>query len=864
MSIRDLDDASLADRTLPASDALPQSRPDGLRVLKFGGTSVATADAIRQLIRIVTKARTEGPVVVVVSAFGGVTNALLAAADTAAAHDLAYADQHAALVERHLEMAEALAPDEAESLRESLETRLGDLGDLLHGVYLLRECSPRTRDGVVSYGERCSAEVVAAAMRAAGLEAVAHDARQSIVTDASFGRAQVDFDATRTRLRAALLGEGTEAAGLVEAENSVETVIPVVTGFVAATPEGQTTTLGRGGSDYTAAILGASLDASVIELWTDVDGVLSTDPRVVSEAFPQTAMSYSELMELSHFGAKVVYPPSIHPARRAGIPLRIKNTFNPDAPGTLITGDEAPNTHAIRGLASVDSIALLRLEGDGMVGVPGIAGRLFGALARAGVSVILISQGSSEHSICFAVAPGDTEAARRAVAEEFVLEQRAGLVDALVAEEDQAVVAAVGAAMHERPGLAGRLFSVLGRHGVNVKTIAQGSSELNISLVVDRDDGPRALRAVHGAFFHPRRRRLSVALAGVGRVGSVLLDQIRDTAPRLRDRFDLEVEVVALASSKHLLIDRDGIDLETWRAALEGAPAPRRDALFEGLSQPAGDLRVFVDCTASDGMVALYERLLGRGIGVVAANKRPFAGPLADFRALEDAARSGAALYHEATVGAGLPVLSTLGDLVLSGDRVRTIDGILSGTLNAVLERVGAGKTLSTAVRSAYDDGLTEPHPWDDLSGGDVARKLCILARLAGWELEPEAIEVEPLLPGDGWGAMDLDTFWNELPSLDDGFGRRQAEATAAGRRLRYVGHIAGEGVRVGLQAVGPEHPAFSLAGPDNLVAFATERYSVTPLVIQGPGAGPEVTAAGVLADVLKAADRLQGVGEAW
>ena len=844
------------------SSSVEVSSPGNLRVLKFGGTSVATAEAIRQLIEIVAEARREGPVVVVVSAFGGVTNALLAAADAAAAHDASYGDQHAALVERHLAMAEALAPDEVGPLHQLLEARLGDLGDLLHGVFLLRECSPRTRDGVVSYGERCSAEVVAAALRAAGHAAVAHDARQSIVTDATFGRAQVDFEATRDRLRAAFLGEDGEESAPGEA--LVETAIPVVTGFVAATPEGQTTTLGRGGSDYTAAILGAALDASAIELWTDVDGVLSTDPRVVSEAFPQREMSYSELMELSHFGAKVVYPPSIHPARRASIPLRIKNTFNPASPGTLITGDEAPNEHAIRGLASVDNVALLRLEGDGMVGVPGIAGRLFGALARAGVSVILISQGSSEHSICFAVAPGDTEAARRAVAEEFLLELRAGLVDPLVAEEDQAVVAAVGAAMHERPGLAGRLFSVLGRHGVNVKTIAQGSSELNISLVVDRHDGSKALRAVHGAFFHPRRRRLSLALAGVGRVGAVLLDQIRDTAPMLRERFDLEVEVVALASSKHLLIDRDGLDLDTWRAALDAAPAPRRDALFDGLSQPAGDLRVFVDCTASDGMVGLYERLLGNGIGVVAANKRPFAGPLANFRALEAAARSGAALYHEATVGAGLPVLSTLADLVRSGDRVQTIDGILSGTLNAVLERVGAGKTLSEAVRSAYDDGLTEPHPWDDLSGGDVARKLCILARLAGWDVEPEAIEVEPLLPGDGWGAMDLDAFWRELPSLDEAFGQRQAEAQASGRRLRYVGRVADDGVWVGLEAVAAEHPAFALAGPDNLVAFTTERYCATPLVVRGPGAGPEVTAAGVLADVLKAADRLQGVGEAW
>lgn len=818
-------------------------------VLKFGGTSVATPDAIRRVIEIVRKARDEGPVLVVVSAFAGVTNQLLAAADSAAGRDETYRRELDALIARHLETASDLAPDEVEPLTATLRTRFDDLADLLHGVYLLRELSPRARDGILSYGERCSAEVVAAALRSAGVSATAHDARRLIVTDDAYGRAQVDHPATRERLRSTFAGLiGDEAVGSV----------PVITGFVAASPEGHTTTLGRGGSDYTAALVGAAVDARAIELWTDVSGVLSTDPRVVPEAFPQPAMSYSELMELSHFGAKVVYPPSIHPARSAGIPLLIKNTFDPEAPGTRITGESTHNPWDIRGLASVRRVALLRLEGDGMVGVPGIAGRLFGALARESVSVILISQGSSEHSICFAVAPEDTEGARRVVGEEFALERRAGLVDELVAEENQAVVAAVGEAMHERPGLAGRLFSVLGRHGVNVKTIAQGSSELNVSLVVDRADEARALGAIHGAFFFPRRRRLTIAVAGLGRVGATLVEQIRAVAPRLLEEDDLEVRVAALFSRHHMLLDREGLDLTDWKQRFEQAPAGDPQELIDQLSRPEGDLRVLADCTASDTMVPFYGRLLTSRLGVAAANKRPFAGPLADWQQLREARRLGGPLYFEATVGAGLPVLSTLDDLVASGDSILRIDGILSGTLNAVLDRVGGGASLSDAVRSAYDEGLTEPNPWDDLSGSDVARKLCILARLAGHAIEPDAVEVEPLLSGGDWGSMDLEMLWKELPSLDEDFAHRRDTAAAEGRKLRYVAQVADDAIRVGIEAVDELHPAYALAGPDNLVAFSTERYCDTPLVIRGPGAGPAVTAGGVLADILRAARKLE------
>ena len=814
-----------------------------MKILKFGGSSVATPEAIRRVAAIVREAQGDDPVVVV-SAFGGVTNSLLAAADLAAQRDEAYMALLDALELRHEEALRALAAaEEVSALRELLGRQFSDLRDLLHGVYLLREASLRTRDAILAYGERLSSQVVAAAFRADEIPATALDAREFVVTDGEFGKARVDFDVTYPKIHQALIGRRDVA---------------VVTGFTGATPEGQTTTLGRGGSDYTAALLGAAVDAEVIELWTDVDGVMTSDPRRVDGVFPQAALSYAELMELSHFGAKVVYPPTIHPARSRGIPLLIKNTFNPTAPGTRVEETGPSNLHPIRGLASIHRVAMMRLEGDGMVGVPGIAMRLFGALARGGVSVILISQSSSEHSICFAVAPDDTEPARRAVEEEFTLEQRLGIIDELVVEGGQSVIAAVGEEMRRRPGIAGRLFLVLGQEGINVKAIAQGSSELNISLVVDGVEEERALRALHGAFFFPHRHRLEVAMAGVGRVGGALLEHLRETAQELLEREGLEVRLVALSSRRKMLLDPDGIALGGWRERLEQAPDRDGEAWLDFLLATGAAPRVLVDCTASDAMAADHLKLLARGLGVVAANKRPFAGPQKVFEALLRAEREGrGTLLFEATVGAGLPVLSTLDALRRTGDRIRHIDGILSGTLNAVLDRLSAEVPLSLAVRQAHQEGLTEPHPWDDLSGSDVARKMCILARIIGQSLEVGDIIVEPLLPGDGWAGLDLEGFWERLPSVDAAFEERRKAAEAVGHRLRYVASVSEGGARVALAEVGADHPAHALAGPDNLVAFSTARYDASPLVIRGPGAGPSVTAAGVFADLLQAGERL-------
>ena len=841
-----------------------------MKVMKFGGSSVATAERIRRVAAIVRDARERGPVVVVVSALGGATDALLAVAHQAAAGDAAYVAAFEEVADRHrATLAEIAAGgcdehirdehirdehirDEHIAVRRAIAADLADLHDLLHGTFLIREASPRTVDSVLSYGERLSAPLVAAALRVAGLDAAPCDARRLIVTDRAFGSARVDIAATETRTRAYFA--------------PADLPLQVVTGFVGATPVGETTTLGRGGSDYTASLLGAALDAADVEIWTDASGVLSADPRLVPEAAPIVSLGYDELMELSHFGAKVIHPPSVHPARRRGLRLWIKNTFAPDDPGTRVdiaaSADPADPERPVRGVASIRRVALLRIEGDGMVGVPGIASRVFGALARREINIVLITQASSEHSICLAIAPGDLEAAGAALDEELTLERGAGWIDPLVVEKDLSVIAAVGAGMRHRAGIAGRLFGVLGSHGVNVRAVAQGSSELNISVVVDAADEARAVRAIHDAFVFPRRRKLAVTLVGVGGVGGALLEQLSASREGLRAH-DLRVELRGVANSRVALrargegsLEREGIAKEDVLARLveDGQPYELEELIADLVSAPAAH-RVFVDCTASDAVPDAYLPLLAAGVHVVTANKRRPAGSLADWRALR-AAGPGRFL-HEATVGAGLPVVRTLETLVATGDRVRRIEGVLSGTLAYLADRLASGAAFSEAVRQAHALGYTEPDPRDDLDGADVARKLLILGRLSGRDLEPGDIQVEGLLPDASWLELSLDTFWKRLPELDAPFAQRRDQAAAEGRRLCYLARLDNTSettlASVALTALAPEHPCGALRGTDNLLAITTERYNETPLVVRGPGAGTAVTAAGVFGDVLRA-----------
>jgi len=809
-----------------------------MRILKFGGTSLGTPERIRTAVDLARRAAEKGPVAVVASALGGITDALHESTRLARGGGEAWRVPAQEIEERHRRvLRDVVAGAERADIEAALDRAFGEIRDLLHGVALLREATPRVLDGILSYGERLSATLVAAAARDAGMQAEARDARELIVTDDTFGRARVDLDATFRRIRERLGGGA----------------MPVITGFIGSTPEGETTTLGRGGSDYTASLLGAALGAEAVEIWTDVDGVMSADPRLVRSAVSLSHLSYEELMELSHFGAKVIYPPSVHPTRTAEVPLHIRNTLNPEGRGTWIgmrAAERAPE-HPVCGVSSIAPVALLRLEGDGMVGVPGIAMRLFGSLAREGVSVILISQASSEHSVCFAIPPDSVPAAARSVESEFALERRAGLIDDLVVEQELAVIAAVGTGMRERPGIAGRLFGVLGQHGVNVRAIAQGSSELNVSLVVRREDEKIALNSIHAALFEPDQRTVELFLAGVGRVGGALLSQLEEERLRLKGRRGLTLQLTGLATSRRMLVDFSGISprdaAERLADAGEGCDPSR---LAEQLALRPRPLRVFVDVTASDAIPALYDDLLAAGVAVVTANKRRLAGPLAAYRPI---ARH-QALFHETTVGAGLPVVRTLHDLIDSGDKLRRVEGLLSGTLGFLMDRISSGERFSRAVRDAYDRGYTEPNPTEDLGGADVARKLLILARNAGMELEPEAVKVESLLPPGPWASLSLDELWPRLEALDESFAERQAEAARNGGRLCYLARLDEERAEVGLSAVGPDHPCSSVRGTENVIAFYTDRYRDLPLTVRGPGAGADVTAAGVFADILRAA----------
>ena len=810
-----------------------------MKVLKFGGSSLLTPERIRGVAAIVARARREGDVAVVVSALGGVTDALLGAA-AAAREGGAWGSACDALASRHAEaMASLASASEQRTVAARVEAVLAELRDLLHGIQLLGETSARALDGVAACGERLSVELVAAALRVDGTDAEACDARRLILTDSRFGQARVELDESYDRIRRHF-AEGRP--------------LQVVTGFIGENDDHLTTTLGRGGSDHTACLLGAALEAEAVEIWTDVDGVMSADPRLVPSAVALPHLSYDELMELSHFGAKVIHPPSVHPIRKRSIPLVVRNTFRPDAPGTRITAAPSSRSAArpVCGVSSISPIALLRLEGDGMVGVPGVAQRLFGALARQRVNVILISQASSEHSVCFAILPQLVEVASRGITEEFALERRAGLVDELIVEADLAVIAVVGVAMRERPGIAGRLFGVLGDHGINVRAIAQGSSELNVSLVVKRSDEIAAVNAIHAALFEPEQAVVDVVLAGVGGVGAALLSQLAARRDGLRRERGLTLRLAGIASSRRMLLDAAGLDPgdAAGRLASDGEVAdPAALASFViGIKRPR---RVLVDVTASDEIPALYDRLLENGVRVVTANKRRLAGSFDGYGSLREAGWR--RFFYETTVGAGLPVLRTLHELVGTGDQLRRITGLLSGTLGYLMDEVSKGRRFSEAVRHAHTLGYTEPQPLDDLSGEDVARKLIILAREAGLELERDSLDVEPLASVDEWRGLELDSLWERLATLDDGFAARLAEAAAAGRRLCYVASLEGGRGRVGLEAVDAQHPCASARGTENVIAFYTERYSDMPLTVRGPGAGREVTAAGVFADILRA-----------
>ncbi len=812
-----------------------------MKILKFGGTSVGSPDAVRALVGIV---KDSGERIIVVSAFSGITDSLLEAAKLASGGG-EWRAIFETIANRHHSMIDALLEGSfSEPATAYVRSLLDELSSLLYGISLVRDLSARTLDLVASFGERLSAFIVAQALSQAGIAAEPVDARQFIITDARFGSAH-------------WLQAETERRAL--AFFSAFPRVAVVTGFIAATADGITTTLGRGGSDFTAGILGACLDAEEIQIWTDVDGILTADPRAVPDAFVIPEISYLEAMEMSHFGAKVLHPPTILPAMAKGIPVRILNTFNPGLPGTKIVREAAPSSWPVRGIAAIPSISLLLLQGPGLPGVTGIAGRMFAALASAGVNVILITQGSSELSICCAVLPQDAENGARALKEEFKYEINTCTIQKPAIEKDLSIIAVVGEMMKHCVGISGRVFKALGRNGINVVAIAQGSSELNISIVVSAQDRGKAMSAIHDAFFLAGVRTVNVFLVGTGLIGGTLLAQVKAQHERLFKDHSIRVRVAGIANSRLMLIDANGIDVSDWKTALAERGEPTHlETFVRQLTHLNLPNACFCDCTASDAPIRYYETLLAASISIVTPNKRANSGPLVRYQRLMRVAREMDVPYrYETTVGAGLPVIGTIQDLVASGDEIFKIEAVLSGTISFIFNNLGSDPEFkfSALVRQAKELGYTEPDPRDDLSARDIVRKTIILAREAGFPLEEAGVRIEPLISKRIAQAPTVETCMVLLPEMDAEIEARRSDAARHGTVLRYVSAITKEGASLSLSEYGPESPFFSLTGTDNMVVITSKRYSQNPLVIRGPGAGADVTAGGVFADILKTAE---------
>jgi aspartokinase/homoserine dehydrogenase 1 len=812
-----------------------------MQVLKFGGTSVASGENITKVITIVKKAIQRDKTVLVVSALGGITDLLLEAASFAAEGKESFNEKLAIIEQRHLEAVKDLIPLAQQSQLLSLVKKAcNEIEDICNGIFLLGELTPRSKDRISFYGEWISSQIIAAKFKAEGVNNIWKDAREIIVTDSNFTAAGVDFEATNKKIKDFFL---SQVASLF-----------VLPGFIASDKNGITTTLGRGGSDYTAAILASALHAGTLEIWTDVSGMMTADPRLTNNARIIPRISYQEAMELSHFGAKVIYPPTIQPVMSQGIPVWIKNTFAPEDEGTLIESSASKNGNIVRGISSINNIALISLEGSGMVGIPGFSRRLFEALSNEKINVILITQSSSEHSICVGVDALLADRAKLAVDTAFANEIALEKVEPLKIEEELSIVALVGENMKSHPGISGRMFSAMGRNGINVRAIAQGSSEKNISAVISTKDVRKAINVLHEEFFETTYKQLNLFIVGTGNVGAKLIGQLKQQEKFLQEQMKLVVRVVGVSNSRRMLIDEEGIDLEKWKQKLEASsPADLQKFVDEIISR---NLRnsVFVDITASDKVAAAYEQLLKKSISVVACNKIAASSAFSNYKKLRDLAREfNSHFLFETNVGAGLPVIATLNDLVRSGDKVHRMQAVLSGTLNFVFNNYDGTRRFADVVKQAQDEGYTEPDPRLDLSGTDVMRKIMILAREAGERIEMDDIVNNSFMPAACMRGS-VDDFYREMEKEEAHFKKLFSEAHAKGTKLKFVASYNEGKATVGLQHIDPKHDLYNLFGKDNVVLFYTDRYSEQPLVVKGAGAGADVTASGVFADIIRAA----------
>ncbi|MFI3277850.1 MAG: bifunctional aspartate kinase/homoserine dehydrogenase I [Rikenellaceae bacterium] len=810
-----------------------------MKVLKFGGTSVGSIESLGNVQKIVNSSTDE--LVVVVSAFGGVTDLLIATANEAHSGDGAYAQRLESIILRHNNMIDGIVE---ESKRAELKSRLQplfeDLSNIYRGIHLIRDLSAKTMDTIVSYGERLSSTIISYILD----DVTLIDSREIIKTNPQFGKHIVDFDTTNALIKEKFAG--------------VKSRVKLLPGFIASDlKSGEITTLGRGGSDYTAAILAAALEASILEIWTDVDGFMTADPRVINNTYVIAHLSYIEAMELCNFGAKVIYPPTIYPVYHKNIPIVIRNTFNLDAPGTLITREKSKEEgKPIKGISSISDTSLITISGLGMMGVIGVNYRIFKALAKAGISVFMVSQASSENNISIGVSRSAAEEAAEVVSEEFSVEMELGEMERVKIEHDLATVAIVGDNMKHTPGIAGQLFNILGRNGINVIACAQGASETNISFVIQKEQLRKALNVIHDSFFLSDFQVINLYIAGIGTVGKNLVEQIRAQQSKLLKEKALKINVIGISRSKSAIFDRDGIDLNNYETLLkEKAVESSPEALCRNIIEMNIFNSVFVDCTASGDIPSIYKELLDNNISVVAANKVAASDKFESYVELKEIARKrGAKFLFETNVGAGLPIISTINGLINSGDTITRIEAVVSGTLNFIFNEMSADVTLSKAIVMAKEAGYSEPDPRLDLNGSDVIRKLVILAREAGYTLEQGDVEKNLFIPAELFEGS-VEDFWQRVPSLDAEFEANRAKAEAESLRYRFVAKLDNGKASVGLVSVNAKHPFYELEGSNNVVMLTTERYKELPMVIKGYGAGAAVTAAGVFADIISIAN---------
>lgn len=812
-------------------------------VLKFGGTSVATANSIKQVFKAVKKASDSEKVIVVVSALGGITNLLQECASLSANKDEKYLELIAEIEKRHLELCNQLFEVKYRSkIITDVKLLLNELDDICRGVYLIQELSSRSLDHISSYGERLSSLIISTYFGYAGLDCTLVDSKSCIKTNAHFGKAVVNLEATTSA---------------IQQQFKTMTQVSVCPGFISSSVNSNLiTTLGRGGSDYSASIFAAVLGAKELQIWTDVSGMMTTNPKLVPNARVIEHISYEEAMELSHFGAKVIYPPTIQPALDADIPIRIKNTFAQDEPGTLISKQGSDNDDIVKGISSIDNIALCTLTGSGMVAVPNISFRLFSSLSKELVNVIMITQASSEHSITIGINLSDVEKAKSAISSEFAYEMETRKINPLDVETDLSIVALVGSKMKRQVGVSAKLFETLSHNGTNIRAIAQGSTELNISVVINKKDLKKSLNSIHESFFLSDKKSINLFMIGVGNVGKVFIEQINMQKNYLLEEHRIDINVVGIANSRKMFFSDEGIDLKNWEGLLaESNLKMKQQRFIETMQQMNLRNSVFIDNTASSDIAELYQQILESSISVVTPNKIACSSDYSTFQNLSKTAkRYKAKFLYETNVGAGLPVISTLNDLIKSGDKIQKIQAVLSGTLNFIFNNYDGSEPFSSIVQRAKEEGFTEPDPRLDLSGVDVMRKILILARVNGVNLELNDIQNKPFVPQACMDTDSLDDFYKSLDDHEQEFIDMYNQAANKNQRLKYVATFENGQAETSLQSFDSDHPFYNLGGKDNIVLFYTNRYNEQPLVIKGAGAGASVTASGIFADVMKIA----------